>query len=167
MDIAVRSVCEADATSIVDLLNPIIEAGSFTIMDQPLSVAEQEEFIRTLPERGAFNVAVARNGDAVLGIQDIVPIFPRIRAFRHVCEIATFVSLQARRQGIGSALFRTTIESARKLGFMKIVATIRADNPDALAFYEAQGFRVIGLARSHALVRGQFVDEILVEMLLS
>jgi L-amino acid N-acyltransferase YncA len=167
MDISVRSVSEADAPSIVGLMNPIIEAGSFTIMDQPLSVGEQEDFIRALPERGAFNVAVACKDDSIVGIQDILPIFPRISAFRHVCEIATFVSLTARRQGVGVALFRATLESARHLGFAKIVATIRADNPVALAFYEAQGFQMVGRARNHALVRGQFVDELLTELLIS
>lgn len=167
MDISVRSACEGDASSIVDLPNPIIEAGTFTIIDQPISVPEQEEFIRVLPERGAINVAVAGDEVSIVGIQDIVPIFPRIRAFRHVCEIATFVSLTARRQGVGTALFQTTLECARNLGFSKIIATIRSDNPHALAFYEAQGFQVVGLARKHALVRDQFVDAILVETLIS
>jgi RimJ/RimL family protein N-acetyltransferase len=68
---------------------------------------------------------------------------------------------------VGAALFRVTVRSARDLGFAKIIATTRADNPDAQAFYEAQGFHVVGLARNHALVRDQFVDEILLERLLS
>jgi L-amino acid N-acyltransferase YncA len=167
MDVLVRPVREADSQSIVELLNPIIEAGTFTILDEPVSVDEQEEFIRTLPERAAFSVAVASKDGSVVGIQNIVPIFPRIRAFRHVCEIATYVSLNARRQGVGAALFQATRESARGAGFAKIVATIRADNPDALAFYESQGFHVVGVSRQHALVGGRFVDEIQAEKLLS
>ena len=51
--------------------------------------------------------------------------------------------------------------------FAKIVATIRADNPMAVRFYESQGIRVIGTARHHALVRREYLDEILTECLLA
>ena len=44
--------------------------------------------------------------------------------------------------------------------------SIRADNPDAIAFYQAQGFTVVGIARRQALVRDRYVDEVLAERLL-
>ena len=60
-----------------------------------------------------------------------------------------------------------TARSARaaEVGFRKILATIRADNPGAIAFYRTQGFERVGTLRAHALVRGRFVDEVLMERL--
>ena len=41
MDVTVRPVSESDAQPIVDLLNPIIATGKFTILDEPVSLRDQ------------------------------------------------------------------------------------------------------------------------------
>ena len=85
---------------------------------------------------------------------------------RSLGEVSTFVALGSRRAGIGRALTAATLRAARERGFRKVWAPIRADNPAAVAFYRSQGFRVIGTARAHALVRGAYLDEVLAERLL-
>jgi len=164
MDTTIRPVREDDADPIVDLLNPIIMAGGYTIMAGPLSVEEQIEFIRGFPERGVYHVAIS--DEVVVGIQDVAPISADVGAFGHVGEISTFVALNAGRRGIGSALCRATFRAAREQGFRKLRATIRADNPGAIAFYLSRGFEVIGIAREHAFIDGRYVDEVLAERFL-
>ncbi|MHC4548176.1 MAG: GNAT family N-acetyltransferase [Planctomycetota bacterium] len=166
MTFSIRRVREQDAASIVELLNPLIEAGTYTVMDEPVSVAEQVAFIRGFPERGVFNVAVCDDSRRILGIQDVVPVRPAESAFRHVGEISTFVALDAHRRGVGRGLSQVTFQEARERGFLKIGATIRADNRAAVSFYRSQGFRIIGTAGRHAFLRGRFVDEILMERLI-
>jgi L-amino acid N-acyltransferase YncA/N-acetylglutamate synthase-like GNAT family acetyltransferase len=166
MELSIRRVREEDATSIVALLNPIIRAGTHTIMDREVSVDEQRAFIRGFPERGVFQVAVSNRGQRVLGLQDVVPLAPGSSALRHVGEISTFVALASQRLGIGRSLCQATFTAARAQGFLKLWATIRADNPQAVTFYQSQGFRVVGTAEKHAFVRGQYIDEILAEKLL-
>lgn len=165
MEFYIRQASEADAASMAALLNPIIRAGTLTILDQPVTVAEQRAFIRGYPERGIFHVAIERGSGEVVGLQDVAPLGGGA-AFAHVGEIATFVSLAALRQGIGRALSRATFQAAGAQGFLKLSATIRADNPRAVAFYLSQGFRLIGTAQRHARVGGRFVDEILAEKFL-
>jgi RimJ/RimL family protein N-acetyltransferase len=48
-------------------------------------------------------------------------------------------------------------------GFLKLNATIQADNPRAVVFYLGQGFRIVGAAQRHALVRGRYIDAVLAE----
>ncbi len=163
MEFSIRRVREQDAASIVELLNPIIRAGIYTIMDELLAVDDQIDFIRGFPKRGVFNVAVCHDSQKVLGLQDVVPISTGSKVFQHVGEISTFVSLALRRKGIGTSLCRATFKQARAQGFLKLMATIRADNPQAVSFYQSQGFRIIGTVQKHALVRGQYIDEILAE----
>ena len=55
--------------------------------------------------------------------------------------IGSHVSPRAHRQGVGTALFQSSLEAARNAGLEKIDAYIRADNPGALAYYQALGFR--------------------------
>lgn len=163
MAFSIRGVREQDAASIVELLNPIIQAGIYTIMDELLSVDDQVDFIRGFSQRGVFNVAVCRDSQKVVGLQDVTPLSTASNVFQHVGEISTFVSLASRRNGIGASLCRATFGQARAQGFLKLMTTIRADNSAAISFYQSQGFRIIGTAHKHAWVRGQYIDEILAE----
>lgn len=55
--------------------------------------------------------------------------------------IGTHVSPHAARKGVGSGLFRATLDAAKTFGLAKIDASIGADNPLGQAYYEAMGFR--------------------------
>ena len=132
-------------------------------MDESLTVADQVNYMRNSPQRGVFNAAVRDDSDEVVGLQSVEPLPSRSPAMPHVGEISTFVALDARGRGIGSRLTNATMPEAMQRGFLKIIASVRADNPRAVEFYRRQGFNVIGTARQHALVRGRFVDQIMME----
>jgi L-amino acid N-acyltransferase YncA len=166
MEFSIRRVREEDAESIVELLNPIIRAGKYTIMDEELSVDDHVDFIRKFPERGVYNVAISKESLKVLGIQDVQPKSNSENALKHVGEISTFVSLASQRKGRGRSLSKKTFKDAKQQGFNKIFATIRADNPQEISFYRIQGFEVIGTAQKHAFVRGRYIDEVFMEKFL-
>lgn len=165
MDCIIRPAEKRDAADMVALLNPIIAAGIYTAMNEPVTLTDQLEFVHTFPARGVFLVAVHPDTGQIMGMQDVVPLSDE-SAWRHVGAISTFVALNAQRQGIGAQLCAAMFEAARAKGFRKLSATIRADNPHAVAFYLRQGFRLIGTAQQHALIRGRYVDEVLAERLL-
>lgn len=165
MGFHVRAARLEDAAAMVALLNPIIAAGNYTILQGPLSVEDQVAFIRRFPERGVFHVAVCEATGRVLGMQDVEAL-SEDPVFRHVGVIGTFVALDSLRQGVGRRLSEVTFRAARELGFTRLSATIRADNPRAVAFYRSQGFRIIGTAQRHAFVDGRYVDEVLAERFL-
>lgn len=166
MTLTIRPVREEDAGPIVGLLNPIIRAGIYTAMDVELSEAEEIDFIRGFPRQGVFHIALDQPGGVAVGIQDVAPLQAGSRVFGHVGLISTFVALDAQRLGVGRALCQVTFGAARAHGFLKLCANLRADNPLALAFYRSQGFGLIGTAQKHALLRGQYIDELLLELFL-
>ncbi len=163
----------------IAVLNPIIEAGIHTILQQTYTAEEQAAYIRDFPLGGVFYVAVAQQApdDAhragiarapgrIVGMQSVEPIPSTSPAtFAHVGDISTFVAPDAHRTGVGRALSRATIKAAWEAGFLKLMANVRADNPAAVAFYRSVGFRLIGTARNHALVRGVRIDEVMLELL--
>ena len=57
MDVLIRDVRLDDAEAIVRILNPIIEAGTYTILDTPLTAEDERRYIAGLPERAIFHVA--------------------------------------------------------------------------------------------------------------
>lgn len=131
-------------------------------MDRPVTIASQRGFLDSFPERGVFHVAV--RGGNVVGVQDVVPVGGD--GHDHVGDISTFVAMDAQRIGVGRRLTTATLAAARTRGFTKVTATIRADNAGALGFYEALDFIHVGTLRKHARVRGELVDQVLMERLL-
>jgi RimJ/RimL family protein N-acetyltransferase len=95
------------------------------------------------------------------------PLATYTRALEHVGVLGTYVSLRHHRQGVARALFAQSFKEAARKGYEKIFTFVRADNPAALAAYLAQGFSVIGTARRHAKIGGAYIDEILIEKLLT
>ena len=58
-------------------------------------------------------------------------------------EINDFYVVPAkRRRGIGTFLVKSTIEITDSLGIGRIDLNVRRDNPEALKFWEAQGFMI-------------------------
>ncbi len=166
MDCLIRPVRDDDAQGLADLLNPLIELGTVTIMTEPITAEGQRDYLREFPPRGVFFVAEEGGNGRLVGMQSVEPIYPAIHAFHHVGEIATFVAVDAHRKGIARALSKATFKACREAGFLKIRATIRADNPLGLGFYTGMGFEIIGTAMRHARVRGELVDEVLAERFL-
>jgi L-amino acid N-acyltransferase YncA len=166
MEIGVREAVADDASEITRILNPIIEAGTFTALDTPFSVEAERAFIESFPSRGIFHVAEDIDSRRLVGFQDVSPFADYTRAFDHVGVIGTFVDLALRRQGIAGRLFPATFEAARLKGYEKFFTFIRADNPAALATYRRHGFEVIGTARRQARTKFGYVDELMVEAFL-
>ena len=135
----IRPVFIEDARAIVELLNPIIVDGRYTAMKETITVAEQIEFINSIDDLGIYNIAT-NEGGKVLGIQDILPTSARVESKDIIGEISTFVSLQFHRSGIGKQLSQVTFQCAKIIGYSKLIATVRLDNPGAISFYQSQGF---------------------------
>ena len=166
IQVLIRKVRLTDAEAIVALLNPIIKAGKYTVLDGPLTVEVEREFIASFPRRGVFQVAERQSDGVILGFQTIEPFATYTRALLHVAIIGTFVDLAHRRRGIGLRLSSVAFEAARAKGFEKLFSYVRADNPQALAFYLGLGFRIVGTAKRQAKIGRAYVDEVIIERFL-
>jgi L-amino acid N-acyltransferase YncA len=163
----IREATLDDADGIVAVLNPIIDSGAYTILDTPLTAEDERAFIKNCSPRGVFLVAIDRTDGAVVGFQNTQPLATYTHALDHVGDIGTYVDLSRRRQGIAKQLFEASFGKAREKGFEKLFTLVRTDNPAALQTYLHHGFHIVGTARRHARVRGQYVDETLIEKFLN
>ncbi|EHH1246843.1 GNAT family N-acetyltransferase [Vibrio parahaemolyticus] len=166
MSLVVRQVTSGDAEGITNVLNPIIVEGLYTVLDTTFTAEEEKEFIAHFPERGVFTVALSESDSKVIGFQNIEPFAQYTKAFDHVGIIGTFVSEDSRDKGVSKELFNSTFEVAKQKGYEKLFAYVRSDNERALAAYLRQGFEIVGTAKKHAKVRGEYVDEVLIEKFL-
>ena len=87
-----------------------------------------------LSRPGAAHLLVAKERGRVVG-------FLVAQAIADICELESIaVDPASRRAGVGKALFKWLIDSARKLGLSCIQLEVRSGNNSAIAFYEAIGF---------------------------
>lgn len=163
MELLIRSVSIDDATAVLAVLNPIIEAGRYTAFDTPFTLDEERAFIAGLPERAIFHVAECVTDMRIVGFQTLTPFADYTRAFDHVGVMGTFVALGHQRQGVGARLFVATFEAARANNYEKVFAFVRADNEVGLAAYTGQGFRTVGIAERQAKINGRYIDEVIIE----
>jgi L-amino acid N-acyltransferase YncA len=161
MELRIRDVTAADAAGVCAVINPIIAARAYTVFDEPFSIEHERDYIQRFPARGVWKVA--EDAGRVVGFQVLEPLATYTRAFDHVGTLGTYVALPLRRRGVAKALFAATFAEARARGFEKLFTFVRADNPAALATYQAHGFESIGTARRHARIDGRYVDEWLIE----
>jgi L-amino acid N-acyltransferase YncA len=164
LSIAVRPAKVEDAEQILAILNPVIAEGLYSVFDKQLTVEAERDYIRSAPARRTFLVAVDTATDRVIGFQVLDQFEASYTgAFDHVGVMGTYVAQDYRRQGVASALFAASFIAAREAGFEKIATYVRADNPAALATYQAHGFTIVGTAKKHAKLNRHCIDEVLIE----
>lgn len=161
----IRDVDTGDAAKIVAVINPIIEAGCYTTFNTPFTVRDEQIFIQNFPDRGSF-LGVFDIEETLLGFQVVTPLASYTSALDHVAEIGTYVGLEHQRQGTAGQLYKATFERAKRDGFRKLLAWIRADNEAGLRSYTRYGFEKVGVAKQHAKIGNAYVDEILFEVML-
>ena len=166
MELLIRPVVANDAEGVVNVINPIIETGRYTVFETPFTPEFECEYILNLSDRAVFYVAESQADGQIVGWQSLDAFAAYTHAFDHVGVIGTYVSLAHHRQGIGSQLAQATFAAAKSKGYEKIFSYVRADSPQSLTFYLKLGFRIVGTAQQQAKINSSYIDEIIIEKFL-
>ena len=86
-------------------------------------------------------------------------------AFDHSGVLGMGVVAEHRGRGIGEALLRATLESARAQGLTRVELTVREKNTRAMALYRKVGFEVEGIKKKAVRVDGEYEDLICMAVL--
>ncbi len=163
-DIQVERLQSLNETDLFDLCEAtdaaILDGGGFGFVSPPERnwLERYWEGVLLVPERSLF---VARREGAICGsVQMVTP--PRnneaqksIVAVQHL-----FVAPWARGMGVGSLLMHAVEAEARRRRFRVINLDVRETQAQAIAMYEALGYRRWGVHPKYAYVRGRWVPGI-------
>lgn len=135
----IREAVAGDATGMSDVLREIVAQTGRKRRTDPSFITtnyiDHEQRVRC-------TVATDEHGD-VIGFQSLIRSWPDnpYDVPPGWGIVGTHISPRAHRKGVGTALFTSTEAAAEEVGLLKIDAYIGADNPGALRYYEAMGFR--------------------------
>jgi ribosomal protein S18 acetylase RimI-like enzyme len=161
----IRRAGESDAEGIMFVLEVVAGERVFSAIDQPWTVEQERNYLRSLSPREATHVALLESGE-IIGFQNLDLWAASVNSMRHVAQIGTFLLPAWRRRGVGNALFQMTRVFARDSDYSKFVIQVRASNSSAQAFYKGLGFRECGRFTRQVRIDGREDDEIMMEYFL-
>jgi RimJ/RimL family protein N-acetyltransferase len=163
MDFVIRHADPSDAdqlTGLADAVSAEPEGWLISVAGEWRSAGDERRFLKALRRYPHAAVFVAEREDGTLVGRLSVGRDPH-PASTHVADVGLMVALDARRQGVGTALLQAAVEWAREAGVSKLELHVFPWNEAAIALYEAFGFEREGFRKRHYRRGGEFVDAIL------
>jgi phosphinothricin acetyltransferase len=105
---------------------------------------------------------VAEQDGRVVGWMALLPVSSR-ECYSGVAEVSTYVSEDARSQGVGRELLAAEIESAERSGIWTLQTSVFPENEPSLRLLRRFGFREVGVRERIGRLHGIWRDTVLVE----
>jgi RimJ/RimL family protein N-acetyltransferase len=159
----VRHADPSDAeqlTQLADAVSAEPEGWLISVAGEWRSAGDERRFLKALRRYPHAAVFVAERDDGTLVGRLSVGRDPH-PASTHVADVGLMVAVDARRQGVGTALLQAAVGWARETGVRKLELHVFPWNEAAIALYDAFGFEREGFRKRHYRRGGEFVDAIL------
>jgi phosphinothricin acetyltransferase len=114
---------------------------------------------------GAHPIVAVELGPRVVAFAKTSTFNPRA-CYAHVAEFSVFVAGVARRRGAGRLAMTELVTRARQAGFSKLVSGVFTRNEASRAMLRGVGFRELGTYERHGELDGEWLDVVVVELLL-
>jgi RimJ/RimL family protein N-acetyltransferase len=124
------------------------------------SAGDERRFLKALRRYAHAAVYVAERDDGTLVGRLSVGRDPH-PASAHVADVGLMVALDARRQGVGTALLQAAVDWALAAGVRKLELHVFPWNEAAIALYDRFGFEREGFRKEHYRRGGEYADAIL------
>jgi ribosomal protein S18 acetylase RimI-like enzyme len=169
MEAIIRPAVPEDAQTIIAYVQRLVEEPGIDILLSPgefnMTVAEEQAFISgcNAAENSLFLVAEADGH--IIGV--LTCQGGKRRAVHHVTTLGMSVDKDWRDQGIGSRLMDYAVEWARRSGVVRrIELYVFARNARAIHLYEKYGFQIEGTHYRAIYRDGEYLDNLVMALLL-
>ncbi|MFI5179501.1 MAG: arsinothricin resistance N-acetyltransferase ArsN1 family A [Vicinamibacterales bacterium] len=177
MRVTIRAATAADAEAIAVIHNHGIEDRQATLDTAIRTPVDSLSWLEGHGPRHPVLVAEASqelggeagggqtSGATVVAWASLNRFNPR-PVYDRVADFSVYVHRSWRGKGVGRQLLGHLIETARTLGYHKMVLAALARNNAGLALYTRAGFTHVGIYREHGQLDGQWIDVLIMEKIL-
>jgi L-amino acid N-acyltransferase YncA len=155
MTAAIRLATPADAAGVQAIYAPIVRDTAISFELEPPTVAEmQQRIVETLEH---LPWLVCEQHLDILGY--VYASRHRARpAYQWSVDVSVYVHPNARRMGVGQALYRSLFAILALQGFCQAYAGITLPNPASVGLHESLGFQPVGVYRAVGYKLGAWHD---------
>jgi phosphinothricin acetyltransferase len=161
---SIRSAAEDDLADILRVYNQAIEKTTAVFEYRPHTLEMRREWFKA-KRAASLPVLVAVESGAVLGFASYGP-FRAWPAYKYSVELSVYVDESARGRGIGTALVRAILATARERDLHVVMAGITSDNAVSLRLHEKLGFVEVAHIREVGYKFGRWLDLKLLQIVL-
>ena len=154
----IRSATAADAPQIAAIWNDVIRNSTITFNPVEKSDAEVADLC-------ASQALVWEEDGRVLGFTRFFQ-FRGGEGYRHTAEHTILLHKEGQGRGGGRALMAATCDAAKAAGYHSMFAGCSAENPGAVAFHAACGFRTVATLPEVGFKFGRWIDLVLMQKML-
>ncbi len=151
----IRPVRTDDAARICAIYNYYVRETCVSFEEEPVSVAEMEQRIRTVV--AAYPWLVYERDGLVRGFTFAGPWKAR-SAYRYTAESTVYVDQDARGQGIGGALYANLILGLQERDLHVLIGVIALPNEASVALHHRAGFRQVARFSEVGFKFGRWLD---------
>ena len=167
--LTLRTPEEQDAKSMISYLNQVGgESGNLLFGEDefPLTVEQEISYLKSLESQSGTLMLLGLLDSEIVSVAQISSL-PRKR-IAHNAEIALSVKKAHWQKGIGRHVMEELLAFAKNTGTIRTVSLgVKADNETAIRLYEKLGFEKIGVHKDYFLIRGEYFDELLMDLRIS
>src|SRR5689334_3771882 len=151
----IRVASEQDAPAVAAIYAPIVRDTTISFEIEPPAPEEMAQRIaKTLQ---TYPWLVAERGGQVIGTV-YASKHRDPGAYRWSVNVSVYIGEQARRQGVGRALYERLITILKAQGFHSAYAGIALPNDASVGLHEAVGFKPLGIYKEVGFKHGQWRD---------
>ncbi|AVX20725.1 MULTISPECIES: GNAT family N-acetyltransferase [Carboxydocella] len=166
-EIWLRPARPEDAEGILSSIASVARERSFILTENVgRTVEEEAKYIANLDTQHNL-LLVALHEDKVIGglgaSQAGGGKYPKLQ---HVLEIGLHLVKDYREAGIGSQMLAYAIEWAKEKGFGKLTAQIFTTNRRSIHLFEKHGFQEEGRRKRQYRIGSEYIDEVMMGLLL-
>ena len=165
----IRPAAPEDAARIIRYVQTVSAEPGINLVLSPgefdMTVEQEQEFIAALDASGNSIMLVAEDAGEIVAMLTLTG--GRRKTVRHAATLGITVARACRGQGLGTRLMQEAIAWARQSGVLRrIELEVFARNTGARRLYERLGFRVEGRKRGAIFRDGEYLDDLLMGLLL-
>lgn len=157
--IDVRKAIQADAEQFVEVMRDA-ENSSFMLFgpgERNMTVEQAAKLIETINKKTKSALLVALDGQQLLGY--LILHGETVKRIAHRGSVVIGVHSEARRKGVGSALFTAAHRFAKEQGISRLELSVIEHNEAAVQLYKKMGYEIEGVKRNSLVIDGEYVNE--------
>jgi phosphinothricin acetyltransferase len=155
MSATIRVAFPEDAEAILTIYTPIVRETAISFEVEPPTPLEMHERIATTLRRLPW--LVCEHQGEVQGYVYASPHRARA-AYQWSVDVSVYIHAQARRTGMGRALYHALFQLLSLQGFYQCFAGITLPNPASVGLHEALGFQPVGVYQAVGYKLGVWHD---------